>query len=107
VLPDTDTNAHTIHVHTPFLPQVTAERDELERDVEQLCMSRGGHMFSSSYVLAQRLQFLEGEVKQQRLALRNVTTERDSLQEDMLQIRSSKRQADQVRGYSKLLPQLQ
>jgi hypothetical protein len=76
--------------------QVTNERDQLERDVEQLCMSRGGHMFSSSYVLAQRLQFLEGEVKQQRLALRSVTTERDGMQEDMLQIRSSKRQADQV-----------
>lgn len=60
-------------------------------------MSRGGHMFSSSYVLAQRLQFLEAEVKQQRLALRSITTERDSLQEDILQIRSSKRQADQVR----------
>jgi hypothetical protein len=32
------------------------------------------------------------------MALRSVATERDGLQEDMLQIRSSKRQADQVGG---------
>lgn len=88
------------------LAAVTAERNALEQDLEQLCLNRGGHMFSSSYVLAERLKFLETEVKQQRSQLIHLTTDRDNAQEDLVQVKALKRAADQVTSQAHLRPHL-
>eukprot|EP00775_Hariotina_reticulata_P011817 gene11817-11961_t len=77
------------------LAAVIAERNALEQDLEQMCLSRGSHMFSSSYVLAERLKYLEAEVKQQRNQLVQLTTARDNALEDILQVKALKRAADQ------------
>lgn len=46
----------------------------------------------------ERLKFLDSQLQEQRLALRKMTAERDSLLEDILQFRASKKQSDEVRG---------
>lgn len=76
------------------LAAVTRERDDLHRDVEALCLSRGSHMFSSSYVISEKLVNLEEELKQLRKECKSATQQRDSLQEDIQQLRSMKRQAE-------------
>lgn len=60
-------------------------------------------MFSSSYVLSERLKFLENEVQQQRIQLRSVVAERDNLQEDIFQIQTIRKQLDKASQNQKML----
>lgn len=44
----------------------------------------------------ERIKFLEVELKQHRQQLASMTSERDSLQEDIWQIKAAKKQSDEV-----------
>jgi hypothetical protein len=55
------------------------ERDELQKDVESLCLSNGASMFSSSYVLSERFAATEAEFKETRGKLAQAAGECDAL----------------------------
>ena len=77
------------------LSQVTLQRDELQRDVESLCMQgSGGSIFDSSSVLSERIFSNEKELSKIRSQLDTVTEERDNLREDLKGYRDTKRQSD-------------
>ena len=77
------------------LSQVTLQRDELQRDVESLCMQgSGGSIFDSSSVLSERIFSNEKELSKTRSQLDAVTEERDNLREDLKGYRDTKRQSD-------------
>ncbi len=75
------------------LSKVTLQRDELQRDVETLCMQGSGNsIFDSSSVLSERIYSNEQEISKSQLEA--VTEERDNLREDLRGYRDSKRQSD-------------
>lgn len=77
------------------LIKVTLQRDELQRDVETLCMQGSGNsIFDSSSVLSERIYANEQEISKTRSQLEAVTEERDNLREDLRGYRDSKRQSD-------------
>ena len=77
------------------LSKVTLQRDELQRDVETLCMQGSGNsIFDSSSVLSERIYSNEQEISKTRSQLEAVTEERDNLREDLRGYRDSKRQSD-------------
>lgn len=77
------------------LSKVTLQRDELQRDVETLCMQGSGNsIFDSSSVLSERIYANEQEISKTRSQLEAVTEERDNLREDVRGHRDSKRQSD-------------
>ena len=77
------------------LSKVTLQRDELQRDVETLCMQGSGNsIFDSSSVLSERIYANEQEISKTRSQLEAVTEERDNLREDARGHRDSKRQSD-------------
>lgn len=77
------------------LSKVTLQRDELQRDVETLCMQGSGNsIFDSSSVLSERIYANEQEISKTRSQLEAVTEERDHLREDLKGYRDTKRQSD-------------
>ncbi len=58
------------------------------------CMSRGSSLFSSSFVISEKLLSKEKELKSLHAQLRAITTSRDDLAEDIQQLRFAKRQSD-------------
>lgn len=77
------------------LSKVTLQRDELQRDVETLCMQGSGNsIFDSSSVLSERIYANEQEISKTRSRLEAVTEERDHLREDLKGYRDTKRQSD-------------
>ena len=76
------------------LRAVQGERNKLQQKVEAMCKGRGAHMFSSSYVLSERVQAIESELRQLQVDLSCTKSERDSLKEDMMQLRNAKRLSD-------------
>lgn len=77
------------------LSKVTIQRDELQRDVETLCMQGSGNsIFDSSSVLSERIYANEQEISKTRSQLEAVTEERDNLREDLRGYRDTKRQSD-------------
>ena len=77
------------------LSKVTLQRDELQRDVETLCMQGSGNsIFDHSSVLSERIYANEQEISKTRSQLEAVTEERDHLREDLKGYRDSKRQSD-------------
>lgn len=77
-----------------LLSTVQQERDDLQRDVESLCLQQSGSMWSSSYVLSERLSGLEKELSKYKYQLARLTQERDNLKEDIISYKNSKRTAD-------------
>eukprot|EP00884_Botryococcus_braunii_P015731 jgi/Botrbrau1/2841/Bobra.0125s0048.3 len=77
------------------LATVKAERDDLEKDVENLCMQNGNaSIFSRSAVLSERIYSTDKELSKAKKQLETVTAERDSLREDLLSTKESKRKTD-------------
>lgn len=54
------------------------------------------HVCGLAALLSERVKLLDGELKRQRALLRDVTAARDSLQEDMLQVKAAKKKSDSV-----------
>jgi chromosome segregation ATPase len=78
------------------LAQALIERDDLARDVESLCMETTANTtFSSSSVLRERIFSTEKELSRAKTDLLTVTAERDSIREDLREIKEAKRIADQ------------
>lgn len=78
------------------LTQALSERDDLARDVEALCMETTANTtFSSSSVLRERIFATEKELSRAKMDLVSITGERDSLREDLREIKEAKRAADQ------------
>ncbi len=70
---------------------VTAERDELQRDVEALCLSQSGDMFSTgSYVLTERIKATEAELKEERARSASLVASKEKLLEDMANLQIAK-----------------
>lgn len=79
------------------LAKTIIERDDLARDVEALCMETTANTtFSSSSVLRERIFATEKEMLRTKQELITVTAERDSLREDLQEIKESKRRMDQT-----------
>ena len=82
---------------THKLAQALAERDDLARDVESLCMETTANTtFSSSSVLRERIFAAEKDVSRTKAELLEATGERDGLREDLRAVKEAKRQADQT-----------
>lgn len=79
------------------LAKTIIERDDLARDVEALCMETTANTtFSSSSVLRERIFATEKDMLRTKQELITVTAERDSLREDLQEIKESKRRMDQT-----------
>ncbi len=48
------------------LASVTQERNDLQKDVEALCLSSGSSMFSRSFVLTERIKAVDSELQESR-----------------------------------------
>lgn len=78
------------------LTRLTLERDELQRDVENLCMQGSGNsIFDSSSVLSERIYSTEQELSRAKAQLAGLVSERDGLREDLHSQREAKRMSDQ------------
>lgn len=77
------------------LARTRAERDELLRDVENLCMQGDpGTVFDKSSLLAERVAEVNGQLAQARQKLEEAAAERADLQADLAGVRESKLVAD-------------
>lgn len=66
------------------LKRVSQHRDELERDVENLCMQNdSSSIFSSSLIVSERIYSTEKELSKTKSQLEAVLGERDSLRDDL------------------------
>ena len=66
------------------LKRVSQHRDELERDVENLCMQNdSSSIFSSSMIVSERIFSTEKELSKTKSQLEAVLGERDSLRDDL------------------------
>ena len=74
------------------LKQSERERKALEKDVETLCMQKSE--FSGSEVLGLRIRALEGEVLSMQSQLSKVSAERDSIRDDLLHHRQTRKEVD-------------
>lgn len=74
--------------------QLLQEKEDLQRDVENLCLSAGSNMFSSSYVLSERIYSAEKELSLVKSQLTKVMQERDNFKEDIVQFKNSKKAVD-------------
>lgn len=72
------------------LVQVQQERDDLQKDVEALCLKDSSAMHKSSSVMSGRLVSAEKELRSVKAQLAQADAERASLQEDSIQLRSTK-----------------
>ena len=70
------------------------ERDDLQRDVELLCMQSGSATFNSSSLLQERLFSVESELARLRTHCQRIELERVELREDHVALRQAKRQSD-------------
>lgn len=70
------------------LVQVQQERDDLQEDVEALCLKDSSAMHKSSSVMSGRL--VSAELRSVKVQLAQADAERASLQEDSIQLRSTK-----------------
>lgn len=74
------------------LASVTHERELLQADVENLCLQTGkASQWSNSTVLSDRVKAAETEVARLRHQLTHMTLERDSAQDDLVQVRACTR----------------
>ncbi|KAK9828250.1 hypothetical protein WJX74_005694 [Apatococcus lobatus] len=77
------------------LKRVSQHRDELERDVENLCMQNDSSgIFSSSLIVSERIYSTEKELSKTKSQLEAVLGERDSLRDDLRHHKESKRLVD-------------
>jgi hypothetical protein len=68
---------------------VTMERDDLQKDVETLCMqtSGGGSMWDgSAFVLSERMYSAEAEVRKLKRELIDLADERDGLSDQVVEV---------------------
>jgi hypothetical protein len=76
------------------LQGVTLERDDLQKDVESLCMQvgGGGAMWDgNSYVLSERLASAEGQVRKLKRDLIDLGDERDGYMDQVVEVGQSRR----------------
>lgn len=77
------------------LANARLERDLLQKDVEALCLQSGrGSLWSSSTVMIERLRAAEGELARTQAQLMHAALERDGVKEDLVQVKSAKRDID-------------
>lgn len=76
------------------LEKLKEENLLLMRDIENMCLQGSESMFSSSFVVSERIYSLETELVKAKSELRAVTAERNSLREDGAQLRKAKRDVD-------------
>jgi len=87
---------------------ITQERDQLQRDVETLCLQNGSSMFSASYVLTERIKATDAELKDVRSTNLQLTLDCDSLKDELTTLRSAKTTTDAlVAEQSRRLGQLE
>ncbi|GAX74638.1 hypothetical protein CEUSTIGMA_g2086.t1 [Chlamydomonas eustigma] len=72
------------------LASVCQERDDLQKDVEALCLQNGSSMFSGSYVLAERVKALDADLKNARGNISSLQNEKDRLLEDVSNLKIAK-----------------
>jgi hypothetical protein len=88
------------------LQQATLERDELQRDVENLCLTTSGSMWDgSSFVLSERLFSSEAEVRQLKRDMLELSEERDTYSEQAVEVKKAKSIMDN--SYRELLTKSQ
>ena len=73
---------------------VVQERDDLLKDVEALAISNGSSMFSSSYVLSERVSAVDIELKEARAAIVKLTEDRERHMDELSKLKISKLAAD-------------
>ncbi len=74
----------TISTLRQELKRVSQHRDDLERDVENLCMQNdSSSVFSSSLIVSERIYSTEKELSKTKSQLDAVLGERDSLRDDL------------------------
>lgn len=84
------------------LKSLVAERDQLAKDVEELCLQNSGSMFSgSSYVLSERIASTESELRDAKKQIEAVVAERDQLAEELTTTRSMKQATETSLVYEK------
>ncbi|CAD7694744.1 unnamed protein product [Ostreobium quekettii] len=76
--------------------ELIAERDELYRDIETLCMQSDDSFWSGSAVLSARIGNAERALSAMAAENDRLTAQRDSLREDLAQFRSAKRDSDKI-----------
>mmetsp|Transcript_26289 Transcript_26289/g.62486 ORF Transcript_26289/g.62486 Transcript_26289/m.62486 type:complete len:393 (-) Transcript_26289:80-1258(-) len=79
---------------TEQVEKLKEENLQLMRDIENICFQNSGSMFSTSYVVSDRIYSLETELTKTKRELKQVKAERDSLAEDTAELRKAKRNVD-------------
>lgn len=89
------TSIDEIKVLRRQISELQQERDDLARDVENLCMHTTAYTtFSSSSVLQERIYVAEKELSGARSQLREALHAKDSMAEDLKSFKAAKRVAD-------------
>ncbi len=70
------------------LKQVTEERDALQKDVEALCLSNGGSMFSGSYVLSEQIVSVQRELREAKRDLQASQARAKEAEDEVAQLKA-------------------
>ncbi len=87
-------------MHAPGQPHVSCCVSCIVLHCAHLCCTthHSAALPCTALPLTERLKFLESELKEHRQLLASMTQQRDSLQEDMWQMKAAKKQSDEVRA---------